>query len=265
MKTFKSLFKLGGNISDNLSLAVGIIGFFFLLSVWYLITSATGWVKPQTIPSPENVFFSFFELFTKDNLIWNLVYSIKLNIGGYFKAITLSIIVGFIVALIPFFRSMFSKYTDAIRYIPLSGVVGIFIAWFGISTEMKVNFLAFGIIVYLLPMVVQRVYETEKIYCDTIYTLGANSWQTFTNVYWPSTMSKVLPDIKVITAVSYTYIIIAEMVNNEGGIGAMIYTSAKQSRLDKIFALILIIIVIGIIQDALFKLLDKKLYKFKYV
>jgi NitT/TauT family transport system permease protein len=259
----KSLFKLGGKISNKLSFAVGIIGFFFLLFVWYIITSGTGWVKPQTIPSPESVLLSFIEIFQKDKLIANLFYSIKLNVGGYIKAIIISIPVGFLIALIPFMRAMFGKYIDALRYVPLTGLVGVFIAWFGISSGMKVNFLAFGIIVYLLPMVVQRVYETERIHVDTLYTLGANNWQTFVKVYWPSVTSKLFADIRVITAVSWTYIIVAEMVNNEGGVGAMIYTSAKQSRLDKIFAIIIIIIVFGIFQDMLLRWADKKLFKFK--
>jgi len=261
----KSLFKLGGKISDNLSLIVGVAGFFFLVGVWYLITSATGWVKPQTIPSPGSVLLSFVELFQKDNLVGNLFYSIRLNIGGYIKAIVLCIPVGFLIALIPFFRSMFSKYIDALRYIPLTGLTGVFIAWYGIESGMKVNFLAFGIIVYLLPMVVQRVYETEKIHLDTIFTLGANSWQTFAKVYWPSVTSKLFSDIRVITAISWTYIIVAEMVNNEGGVGAMIYTSAKQSRLDKIFAILVIIILFGFLQDMLLKWADKKIFKFKHV
>ena len=55
------------------------------------------------------------------------------------------------------------------------------------------------------------------------------------------------------------------MVNNEGGVGAMIYTSAKQSRIDKIFAIIVIIVIVGFIQDILFKWLEKQLFKFKHV
>lgn len=265
MNTIKSLFKLGGEISDRLSLIVGVVGFFFLLLVWYTITTATGWVQPQTIPSPGSVLISFIELFVQDNLIGNVFYSIKLNIGGYIKAIAISIPFGFIVALFPITRAMFSKYIDALRYVPLTGLTGVFIAWFGIGQAMKIDFLAFGIIVYLLPIVVQRVFETEKIHLDTIYTLGANSWQSFKKVYWPSVTSKLSSDIRVITAISWTYIIVAEMVNNEGGVGAMIYTSAKQSRLDKIFAIIIIIVAFGFIQDILLKWLDKVIFKFKHV
>jgi NitT/TauT family transport system permease protein len=265
MKTLKSLFKLGGTLPNNLSTIIGIGGFVFLIAVWYLITTATGWVKPQTIPSPDSVLFSFFELFGKDKLIFDVGYSLKLNFLGYIKAILFAIPIGFLVALTPFLKSMLSKYIDALRYIPLTGLIGVFIAWFGIYDAMKINFLAFGIIVYLLPIVVQRVYETEKIHLDTIFTLGANSWQTFTKIYWPSVISKLSADIRVITAISWTYIIVAEMANNEGGLGGMIYTCAKQSRLDKIFAIILIIIIIGFLQDLLFKWLDKKMFKFKHV
>ena len=289
MNTFKSLFKLGGAISNKLSLTVGIAGFLFLMILWYVITTGTGWVRPQTIPSPGSVIYSFIELFsnivktfvtdykveglwksfkhifTHDNLISNIIYSMKLNIAGYAKAILFSIPVGFLVALIPLVRSMFSKYIDALRYVPLTGLIGVFIAWFGLESGMKINFLAFGIIVYLLPIVVIRVYGTEKVYIDTLFTLGANSWQTFKKVYWPSVISRLFDDIRVITAISWTYIIVAEMQNNEGGIGAMVYASAKQSSLDRVFAVLLIIVIIGFLQDILFKWADKKLFKFKHV
>lgn len=261
----KALFKIGGELNAKTSLIIGILGFVFIVVVWMLITDITGWVKPATIPSPVDVLVSFKDLFVKDQLVDNTFYSIKLNVLGYLEAILIAVPLGFLIALIPLFRGMFSKYIDAIRYIPITGLVGIFIAWFGISIGMKIHFLAFGVIVYLLPVVIQRVYETEKVHLDTVWTLGANSWQLFTKVYFPSVMSKVFVDIRVITAISWTYIIVAEMVNNEGGLGSMIYLAAKQSRIDKIFAIIIFIILIGFLQDKLFKVLEKWFFKFKFV
>ncbi len=261
----KALFKIGGELNAKTSLIIGIMGFVFIVAVWMLITDITGWVKPATIPSPVDVLVSFKDLFVKDQLLDNTFYSIKLNVLGYLEAILIAVPFGFLIALIPLFRGMFSKYIDAIRYIPITGLVGIFIAWFGISIGMKIHFLAFGVIVYLLPVVIQRVYETEKVHLDTVWTLGANSWQLFTKVYFPSVMSKVFVDIRVITAISWTYIIVAEMVNNEGGLGSMIYLAAKQSRIDKIFAIIIFIILIGFLQDKLFQALERWFFKFKFV
>jgi NitT/TauT family transport system permease protein len=261
---FKSLFKIGGELNKKTGLYVETGGLCFILFIWMLITDFTGWVKPATIPSPLSVFLSFGELFTKDKLIDNAIYSISLNFRGYFEAIVFAVPIGFVVALIPLVRHMFSKYIDAIRYIPITGLVGIFIAWYGIGTDMKAHFLAFGVIVYLLPVVIQRVYETERVHLDTVWTLGASNWQLFTKVYFPATISKVFVDIRVITAISWTYIIVAEMVNNEGGVGSMIYLASKQSRIDKIFAIILFIIIIGYLQDKLFNVLERWFFKYKF-
>jgi len=170
---------------------------------------------------------------------------------------------GFIIGLFPLFRSLLAKYIDAIRFVPLAAVTGIFIAWFGIYTNMKVQFLAFGITVFLLPVVVQRIDEVEETYLQTAYTLGATSWQTIWSVYWPYVTSKLIDDIRVLTAISWTYIIVAEMVNKEKGIGAMIHIAQRQSRLDKVFALLILIIIIGILQDRLFVFIDRKLFPHK--
>lgn len=270
MKKVKQLFKLGGEVDTNLQNYIGIFGFIFLLSLWYLFTDITGFIKPTTIPSPLAVVKSFFDLISDisssdKNLLTNTIYSIKLNVSGYIVAIAMAIPFGFLIALFPISRHMFNKYIDAMRYIPITGLVGVFISWFGIGFEMKSNFLTFGVLVYLLPVVVQRVYETEKVHIDTVWTLGANSWQLFTKVYFPSVISKVFVDIRVITAISWTYIIVAEMTNNEGGLGSMIYLAARQGRIDIIFTLILFIILIGLLQDKFFEKLEKAIFKYKFI
>mgnify|MGYP001562324564 CR=1 FL=1 len=259
----KNLFELRGKINDKLNLGIQLGGLFLIILIWHLLC-VTSTVLPSTLPSPISVISSFSELHTKDFLIFNTLYSIKLNFMGYAEAILISIPLGFLIGLFPFFKSLFNKYVDAIRFIPLTAVTGLFIAWFGIETNMKVQFLAFGIFVYLLPVVVQRIQEVEEIYCQTAFTLGASNWQIIKSVFFPSVMSKVFDDIRVLVAISWTYIIVAEMVNKSGGIGAMIFTAARQSRLDKVFAILLVIVIIGFVQDKVFSLLDKKLFPYKY-
>jgi len=242
----------------------------------------TSMVDKAILPSPFSVISSFKELHFKeeavndngqikknlkvreDGILINTWISIKLNIWGYIEAIVLSLIIGFIIGLIPFFRSLWSRYIDAIRFVPLAAVTGIFIAWFGIYMEMKVQFLAFGIFVFLVPVVVQRIAEVDQIYLQTSYTLGASSWQTIRKVYWPHVTSRIIDDVRVLTAISWTYIIVAESVNKEGGLGAMIYKAQRSSRLDMVFAILLLIIIIGFIQDLIFGKLDKWLFPHKY-
>lgn len=78
-------------------------------------------------------------------------------------------------------------------------------------------------------------------------------------------MSKLIDDIRVLTAISWTYITIAEMLNKSGGIGQVIWEAKRQSRIDKAFAVLLIIIFIGIVQDKLFVILDKLIFPHKHI
>lgn len=148
---------------------------------------------------------------------------------------------------------------------------GIFIAAIGIGFDMKASFLAFGIIIYILPVVVQRVSELQNpandkdyVYLQTISTLGATNWQKFRYVYFPYVMQRVSTDVINLTAISYTYIVIAETLNKEGGIGALINIMSRQSRTAEVYALLFLIIAIGILQDVLLKKLDVVLFPSKY-
>ena len=112
---------------------------------------------------------------------------------------------------------------------------------------------------------VQRIDEVQKVYLNTVFTLGATSWQTIKTVYFPFVFSKIIDDIRVLTAISWTYITIAEMLNKGGGIGELIWTAKRQSRIDKAFAILIIIVVIGILQDKLFAMIDKMLFPYKHI
>lgn len=257
------LFKLRGTLPKNTFTTIEILGVILLIVLWSLITFFQ-LVPNSLFPPPWQVLAAFEQLHFEDALVLNTISSIKLNLLGYLEAVLIAVPLGFVIGLFPLFRGLFHRNIDALRYIPLTAVTGLFIAWFGIDTNMKVQFLAFGIIVYLLPVVIQRIDEVEDVYLQTVFTLGATKWQTIWTVFIPSVMAKISDDIRVLVAISWTYIIVAELINKSGGIGALAYTAARQSRIDKVFAILLVIIVIGFIQDKLFMWLDRVLFPHKY-
>lgn len=216
------------------------------------------------LPPPHHVITAFGDLKADDNILLNTWISIWRNLQGYFWAIFLALIIGFPIGLLPPVRALFSKQVDALRYLPITALTGLFILWFGVGDQMKIAFLAFGILVYLLPVVIQRINEVEDVYLKTVFTLGSTNWQMIRSVYFPSVLSKLMDDIRVLTAISWTYIIIAELLNREGGVGAMIWLNGKYGKVDKVFAWLLVIIAVGFLQDRLFVYLDKRLFPHKY-
>lgn len=260
-----NLFQLRGEVTPRQRLFMEAGGYALLILLWYLLTmGAEPIVSPGILPKPSAVWNAFGELLRENDLIRNVLHSISLNLTGYLEAIAVALPLGFIIGLFPLFRGVFQRPVDSFRYIPLTAVTGLFILWFGLGVPMKVHFLAFGIFIYLLPVVVNRIQEVDDVYIKTIFTLGASPWQTIRHVFIPSVCSKLMDDIRVLTAISWTYIIIAESLGNEGGIGGLIWRAGqRQGRVDKVYALLIIIVIIGFIQDRIFTSLDRSLFPFK--
>ena len=261
-----SLFKLKGTLSTRTEIILTFLGFGLLFLVWFLLTYGENpAISGAILPNPWEVLLSIGEMYRENQLVTNITKSLGLNLAGYLEAILIAIPFGFLIGLFPFFRGTFQRQVDALRFVPLTAVTGLFIIWFGINIGMKVHFLAFGIFIYLLPIVVQRIDEIDDVYYKTVYTLGASNWQVIKSVYIPAVLARLSDDIRVLTAISWTYIIIAESLGNQGGIGALIWRAGlRQGRSDKVFALLIIIILIGFLQDKLFLYLDKEFFPHKY-
>ena len=266
----KELFKMGGNITKKTDTFVFVIGIIIMFSFWLLVTTS-GIISNRILPNPINVIGSYQGMFVNANLATNVWYSIKLNFLGYFYALIIAVPLGFIIGMFPIGKSLFNRIFDAFRFIPIPACSGIFIAIFGFVFTMKASFLAFGILIYILPKVIQRVNDLQNpsndkdyVYLQTITTIGATNWQKFRYVYFPYVMNKISDDVRVLTAISWTYITIVEILNKDGGIGSMISTYSRQSKTPEVFALIFLIIIIGIWQDLLFKMIDKLLFPHKH-
>ncbi|MBR5210482.1 MAG: hypothetical protein UH850_08215 [Paludibacteraceae bacterium] len=265
----KELLKFGGTLSPQKALITGIVGGFILLVFWYVVTRA-GLISPKILPNPVDVIMSIPTLISEKNLFGNIGYTVSLNIVGYVIALVIAIPAGFIIGIYPLPRAMFQKPLEAIRFLPLPAVSGIMVASLGLGFTMKAAFLALGILIYILPVVTQKVMDLQNpnnpkdnVYLQTAKSIGMGKWQMFKHVYFPFVMSSIYSDIRGLVAISYTYVTIAENINKEGGLGACINTMTRQSSVDCVYALLLIIILIGIIQDYLFKILEPVIFKFR--
>jgi NitT/TauT family transport system permease protein len=240
-----------------------LTGWAILLALWFIVTNF-GLINTHVMPTPQKTWKSFVEMQTDDNLLTNILFSLRINAIGYLKCIFAALVVGFAIGLSPRVRKMFSQQVNALRFVPITALMGIFIAISGLTIVTKVNFLAFGIWVYLVPVVVQRIDEVDNVHLQMMKTLGATFWQTVRYVTWRSVIARLSDDIRILVGISWTYIIVAELAGIQGGLGSLIFLGERQSNVGKVYAVIFIIVAIGIIQDALFRLIDKMLFKFKY-
>ena len=263
----KNLLQFGGTITKKQSTIVTVIGALVLLLLWYFVTYNGRFINQKILPNPVDVIKSIPDLVSRYDIFGNILYTVGLNLSGYFFALIIAIPVGFLIGIYPLPNALFKPYFEALRYLPLPTVSGIFIAIFGLGFGMKARFLAFGILIFTLPSVIQKVTdlqnpknEKDNVYLQTAKTLGMTNWQMFRKVYWPYVMDKIYGDIRSLVAISYTYVVIAEALNKEGGIGALISTLTRQSRTPEIYALLFVIIMIGLLQDLAFRKMEPVLF-----
>lgn len=257
---FNKFFELRGTLDKDIEIISEIIGITLITFIWQLVSNLN--LIPKSIfPSPLSIILSLKELHFEDALLRNLLYTIKLNFIGNLEAILISFPIALGIALNPILKAIFNRYILSIRFLALPLLLGIFIGAFGIGSNMKVQFLSLGVIVYLIPQIIQRVNEVPDVYINTAILAGANKMQIITNVFIPAIIPNVYYDIVNLVAISWTYMVIPESINiKAGGIGALSYTAGKYGRTDKVFAIIIIVILIGILQDKILNYFGKLLF-----
>jgi NitT/TauT family transport system permease protein len=138
--------------------------------------------------------------------------------------------------------------------------VPLFIVWFGIDELQKIVFLFVGIFVYMLPLIVEAVDNVEEVYLQTATTLGATRGQLVRHVLIPGSLPAIGEALRVMNGIGWTYVIMAEVVNARYGLGYLITTAGKRSHVDQIFALVLVILFIGVVTDWMIRFVNIKLF-----
>lgn len=271
----KSLFQMGEEpqLPKTALTAISLTGLGIILLVWYLISKFE--VIPNAIlPNPVDVILSYGGLITNNHLFANTWFSIKLNLMCYVYALLISIPAGFFISMFPINNIVIGRYINSVRYLPIPALSGIFIAVFGLTFTMKTSFLTFGLIIYIIPAICSKVNELqnpandeEYVYLQSIKTLGATKWQKFKEVYFPYVVGSVTGDIITLTGISWSYLVIAELLFRDSqisGIGSLISIMSRQSHMAEVYALLFLIVIIGVLQDIIFKFIDKKIFPWKY-
>ncbi len=256
---FKRSFAFRADYTKRERLVREVMGAVIFVLGWQLMT-ISGWVPESVLPSPVQVFTSYPVLYNDFHLLGNLWYSVYINLLSYAEAIAISIPLGFMIGLFALPRVMTERYITVLRYLPLPAATGLYMAWFGIGSLFKIEFLTTAIAVYLVTAVIVRIDKLDRVYEDTARTCGASRWQIIRTVYIPGVLTALWDDIIVLLPISWTYILVVEVINmGDGGIGVVAASASRQSRIAHVYAVLFLIMVVGFIQDKIATWLGKVL------
>jgi NitT/TauT family transport system permease protein len=205
----------------------------------------------------------FPRLHTEQALVRNAGTSFVRVTTGFGFAALLAVPLGVYMASFPRIAAFFRPLSLIGAYVPIVVFVPLTLAWFGMSELQKIVFLFIGCFVVLLPLVVKTVSDIPAAYLDVAKTKGATQWQLVTRVLFPIARADIWDHLRGVYGVGWGWIILAEVVNAEKGLGYMMALSERRGHTASIFAIIAVIICIAVICDQIWKYVGIALFPYR--
>lgn len=253
-------------ISDQASLGLTAGFVALLLLTWWLLTAGANIedrvLAPLILPSPVEVMKAFPSLHFDQGLVRSALTSFVRVTLGFTLAALVAVPLGVYMAtfrpIAAFFRplALIGAYVPIVVFIPLT------LAWFGLSETQKVGFLFIGCFVALLPMVIKDIAEVPAAYLDVAVTKGATQWQLVRHVLFPVAQASIWDHLRGVYGIGWGWIILAEVVNAEQGLGYLISISERRGHTASIFAIIIVIVLIAVACDQLWRLGGRLLFPY---
>lgn len=222
--------------------------------LWWLI-SHSGWVKPLFLPTPENVWQAIVSLWTSGDLSQDILKSVFRVVSGFLLAALISIPLGTLMGTFASIRALMEPIIGIVRYMPAPAFIPLLILYFGVGETPKILLIFIGTLFFNTLMIMDAVKFIQKELIETSYTLGGTRRQVLLYVIFPFILPSIIDACRVNIAASWNLVIVAELVAATEGLGRRISVAQRFLRTDQIFAGLIIIGLIGLTFDLVFRLL----------
>jgi len=231
---------------------LAIATFVAFVATWCILTYG-GFVNLSFIPSPSKVIQAGRFLFAEDDFLTDVLWSASRIYGGFAVAACLAIPLGIFMGSFKRIEALISPFCSFVRYMPPTAFVPLIILWFGVGEVEKWVVIFIGVFFYLLVLIVDAVANVEIPLIETAYTLGASKTQVLRKVILPAAWPGIMDALKAMIGAGWTYLIVAELVAAERGIGHMINSMARTMNTAAVMAGIITVGLIGVVTNALFE------------
>lgn len=245
------------NIQNRLYPTVTVI---IIILLWQGIVVFKN-IPQYILPTPVNIANTLIKDF---NVI---VAHTKITLYESFVGFALSIILSFILAILMDSFEIIKKSIYPIliisQTIPTIAIAPLFIIWFGFGTLPKIIVV---IMVCFFPVIISLVDGFEKIdrdYINLFTTFKATKLQTFFHLKLPYAMVSLFSGLKIAATYMIMSAVVGEWLGGDKGIGVYMVRAKSAYALDKVFASIIVIVVVTVLVIYIIDFVGKKIIHWK--
>lgn len=233
-----------------------------VLGAW-CVASYGRLAPPDFLPSPSEVVRGTLQLFIDYDLASAILVSTQRIGVAFLLAAAVALPLGVLMGAFEPINRLFEPIMAPLRYMPISAFIPLLILWFGIYESQKIAFLFLGVFVYLLPVVVTAIRAVPDELVQTGLTLGASRLQVIRTILVPAALPEIFDSFRVMNAISWTYVILAEAINPGHGLGYMVELAYKHQKASWSFAGLLVIGGIGLLTDLLIRMVSGVMFRWR--
>ncbi len=246
-------------IGRGAKVALGIAFFVALLGLWSAATYG-GWVKPLFLRDPGTTVATGWNLFTEHSYYIDVAVTVFRVVGGFVIAAAIAVPLGILMGAYKPIEAFFEPFVSFARYLPASAFIPLLIVWAGLGEASKLSVIFIGAFFPLVLMIAVIVSTARRDLVEAAYTLGASANGIVRRVLIPASAPQIAESLRLVLGWAWTYVIVAEYIAADRGIGKTIIDSQALAATDVIIFSIVLIGLIGLVSDYVFKIANKKLF-----
>ena len=232
------------------------------IGLWQL-ASSTGLLPPSKMVSPASIAHTAYTLVVTNSPTYGtlqgslLVSCERWAIGFSIGAVT-GVVLGLVSGLSRIGETILDPFLQALRSVPLLGLIPLFIIWFGIGELPKVLLVMLAALFLMYIETFAGIRGVDARLAELGQVLGLRRREMLRHIVLPGALPQVLTGLRLSLVASLLALVVAEQINANAGLGFMI-TQAQQFLQNNVIMVALIIYaVLGLIADALVRLLERK-------
>ncbi len=253
------MWAIRGPLSPRAYWTLALLGLLAPLSLWWLASGGQG-VDKVFMPSPMDVFKRLVHWFAEDDLLSDAWISVWRVTAGFVLSAVIALPLGLVVGSFRPVQAFLEPLTDFIRYMPAVAFIPLVMLWVGIEESSKIAIIWIGTFFQMMLMMAEDVRRVPMAQIEAAQTMGATRAETLRLVIFPSAKPALLDTLRVTMGWAWTYLVVAELVAANSGLGYSILKAQRFLQTDKIFVGIILIGLIGLVMDQLFRLAHSKAF-----
>ena len=240
---------------------ISIATWIVLLAVWF-ITTNTGLISSQLVPSPQEVVIAFINIVKHGyNAIpfWkHLGISFYRLLVAVFFALITAIPLGLLSGYFSKFRAVIDSLVNFYRPLPPLAYYMLLILWLGIDEGSKITLLFLASFAPIYIACASAVGRVDETFILSAQSMGASNSQVFFSIVLPAAMPDIFVGVRTAVGVAYTTLVSAEMVAATSGVGWMVIDASRYLKSDVMFVGIIVMGITGVLIDVVLRKLETK-------